>query len=588
MILIFYTLIIRIGLKIDWFTSVLVSYAIIYIALLSGNLIGNYITLNWIGFFSIILISFMGLWSIKKDIKYELAFEFEKTDLLLLWMLIFFICLALYRLELQWDEYAHWGHAIKYLDTNGRLPNANNLPIGHGAPWYPWGMSVFSNIAGYGFSGIKIYNYPIIINAVLLIQFGRMLYNINPYLNYYRSGQQLLIAALLVLLSNSLVHGYTDLAMNISLLISICYFYKILKKENINNSYLGLLSVMILVISLKESGKYLAMMLLFLMPLFFLDSIKNRKHHLYGFITLLVILSLVIYLWGLIVPGISTTTGREVGLWTIENLKLINSIKFFENAISLSLLNNSGYIYAISGLAAVFLVSKRRFISSDILIRKLQYFMIAFSLLNLMFIIAAFYLTFGVGEFVNANSFDRYTELSLLLVFMVLFVNFKLPLNSLVIPEKTFNILIVIVFILSGYYVYISNKNSFKVQDIFPEVVAQLLDETVPVDENIYYFDSAATQGLHPVKINWFLNKARKLNYTTFRIHDEFHVSSISIPDDFKYFMLIEKFAFRKCYKISSELKIMDQYVKNDYGVFYVWGSRAPMTKMLNERECSK
>jgi hypothetical protein len=585
MILIIYSIILKLGFRLEWLVSIIAAYAVIYVLLIIGCVVDSNLNLNiifWIGV--------IGLVAVVLGVRNLQALKIKLTikDAALIVLLVLFLFFASRRVELMWDEYSHWGYSIRYINDFGALPSIAKIPREHGAIWYPWGLAVYSGILGYGFPVVAKINLPIVVNGILLIHISRIYAGMVPSI---RNGGALLIAALIgVEASSLLLSGYADFSLNASLLLSVGFLYKLLHDDDFKNSCVGLFAASIMSISIKESGVYLLAISFMAFAFFFHRDIRRDKSIKLALTGLAVVLLAIVFLWRLHVLELSSIAGREMGLWTRENLKFDNTWKFFRSAALLI----KGHLILYASIFLIFFFATIRptpswwaFSVSD-QIGRLKGSLILFSLLNFLFVVLSYYLTFGTGEFINASSFDRYMKLSFFLVVISIFLGINFP--ALADAHWAFAARCIPMLLLVGatFYVYDRNKGNLRVQDTFPKSVANQVDRTVPKSENIFYIDSGATQGLHPIKINWLLAAERKLGYSVIPIRDGFKLSEISIPNNMNYLMLIEKLNYIECYKISPQVHVVAESSGNDYGVFYAWGERRVMESMIEERRCLK
>ena len=562
-------------------TASLMSLAFVYFALVMSDIFGMYLDYLDLTYLGLLCTSFVLMYKAINS-NYKLELPVVRADLAVLVVIaIIFFMVADARLELKWDEYSHWGQSIKFLTQNQMLPSKDVLPIGNGAPWYPMGLAAYSTAIGFGFTGIEPYNYPILLNFLLLcsvvLKFG------NMFANNITSVKSLTLFSLVIAGSYFYIYsGYADFALNMCLILFLLNFMSYLNNTKNLQDLLSAVALLVIITSLKESGKYLALLAYGSVMLIYFKNL-NIKFIIKTSFLLLLPFVFVTYSWSQIVVDISPLSGREIGLWTLSNLEANNSLEFMSNAIErLALLKE--YILIVSILLIYSLLVAYRsgaYLVKDYMALQSIKVISLIAILNFIFVLASFYLTFGVQEFRQANSFERYTELSFIAIVIVLMI-YIAQWPKIFSRARVPMILFLMVMSLSWFYY--NNKSSMAIQDIFPKKVAGLLNKDLQDGDTVFYIDVLTTQGLHPIKINWFLPKSRDLHYAFQPLGSSFHLPG-ELVGKITHVMVIDKLTKLDCYDFGKNINILNLAQDNSYGVFYAWGKVDNLLKAIRESD---
>ena len=565
-------------------TASLMSFAFVYFALVVSGFFGmglDFLDLTYLGF---LCASFLLMYRAINS-NYELEIPVVRADLaVLVGISIIIFMVADARVELRWDEYSHWGHSIKFLTQNHILPSKDVLPIGNGAPWYPMGLAAYSTALGFGFTGISPYNYPILLNFLLLcnvvLKFGNMFAQNNS-----TSVKSLTLFSLIIAGSYSYFHsGYADFALNMCLILFLLNFMSYLNNTKNLQNLLSAVALLVIITSLKESGKYMAVLAYGSVMLIYFKNF-NIKFIIKTSLLLLLPFVFVTYFWSQIVSDISSLSGREIGLWTLSNLEPNNSIEFIRSAIQrLVVLKEYMLIVSILLIYSLIITYKSgTFLVKDYVALKSIKVISLIAIFNFIFVIASFYLTFGVQEFRQANSFERYTELSFIAVVIVLMIYIAQWPNLFSRARVLMVLFLMTTSLYSGWFYY--NKLGMSIQeDVFPQEVAGLLNEDLQEGDTVFYIDVLRTQGLHPIKINWFLPKSRDLHYAVQSLDSNFKLPS-ELVGKITHIMVIDQLTKLDCYGFGENINILNRALNNSYGVFYAWSKVDNLLKVIREND---
>ena len=494
------------------------------------------------------------------------------------------VILGLYRVDMLWDEYGHWGYSIRYLSEVGHLPNASLPPAGHGAPWYPWGMAIYSVAVSFPFNSLAL-NAPVVVNMVLILLLATKLSNVLKLRGDQRAISITLVTVLLGWQHSALLFsGYTDPSLSLACLLAFVYFHELLKNDLGIEDWVGFGASLILVVSLKESGQYLAIVVLAsTLPLiyYYRDKVWCNNFVL-RFVLVMAMASSLVWIWDLNVATYSASSGREMGLWFSSNVAV--SGDFFRAALSNFISHPSLYqstimLSSIALLGSIFKIGYERRTFDKPMMSSL----IILCLGNLLFVIAAYYITFGTGEFRNAASFERYIELSSSAAMIAAYF-WAWPILKVVSTKRWIKMAVTAVMIVSVYGWYSKNKHLFVAPDPQIEVVASELEELLPDDEAPYYLDYVGW-GRYPIMLNWYFDKPTQLHYGVPSSGSVYEVPEgvFAIPY-VRSFVFIEHNNRKQCYQMTFNMQELNDEAMD--GVFYVFGPLSQLSDLINGRVC--
>lgn len=566
-------------LRRDAVTAVLASMASVYTLMLLGITI-HALTL-------ILVVLNIGLVFHRRNYIPRAVFGGKKSSFMyvLVAASLIVVMLGLSRLDMLWDEYAHWGYSIRYLVEVGRMPEASLPPVGHGAPWYPWGMAIYSVAISFPFSGLA-FNAPVVVNVLLILLLAAKLSDVLALRGDQRSVSMTLMTALLGWQHSAfLLSGYADPSLSLACLLVLIYCQELLKSDLKAKDWVGFGASLILVVSLKESGKYLAIVLLAsTLPLLYYhrDKVLRSIFFLHLLLVATVVLSLV-WIWEGNVAQFSSSSGREIGLWFWENVAV--SGEFFRAGLRSVLLSHpSLYLLPILlSLIGLIAASSRIGKASEVPEKPLIRSLVLLALLNLAFVVAAFYLSFGTGEFRVAASFARYAELSSSAALIAAYL-WTWPKLKAVYSHRWMKIVVTVVMILFVNRLYQMNHHLFVAPDPQLRTVAQKIEELLQDRESPYYLDHV-TSGLSPIMINWYLERRIALYYGVSSFGSAYELpEGVAANARIRNFVFIEKSERSHCYLRTTDMQELND--KNTSDVFYVFGPLSQLPNFINGRTC--
>jgi len=525
--------------------SLIITLATIYSAVLIFSIFIQHFNVH---IFSLIVILFLSkiTYDSYATFKIHVNNNLEQRCLI---VFIALVCVILYfglsREQLIWDEYAQWAYSVKYLTNYGWIPSSLEDAIGHGGVWYPWGLAIYSFSVSY-----PLINYsstsPVIINCILLIAVYFLL-NINKKIIWI--SLIYFFTLIIFVTGNGVFIGYADFSQSLIVAIAILYALKIseqIKRDNraIELSELsGFACSLILLVSVKESGKYILAILFLTWALVFAsEAIRTRNFAKICCAYLPAVL--LAFLWTYKLSFISERSSRDIGIATNQNLENLGSFFFsaYEQCLSLPRLFTVPLL-----LLLILYALKARF--RDVGPSNFKFITI-FSIIYIIFIIAAFIFSFGTIEFVKANSFTRYIELISVLFTIILFEKI-IAFDYLIKFYNTISYLVFILLIWLAYNVSSNYKNIWEKNDIYLTEVSSLIYKKVGLS-GVYYVDYA-TYGLHPIMINYFYPKSKILSYLPVSIYKDDHLPEIIINDkNIIYIIIIAETSRIHCYEKSS------------------------------------
>ena len=452
---------------------------------------------------------------------------------------------GLSREQLIWDEYAQWAYSIKYLINHGWIPSNFEDAIGHGGVWYPWGLAIYSFSVSY-----PLINYsttsPVIINCILLIAVFFLL-SINKKIVWI--SLIYFFALIIFVTGNGVFIGYADFSQSLIVAIAILYTIKIserIKRDNraIELSELsGFACALILLVSVKESGKYILAILFITWALVFASE-AIRSRNFVKICCAYMPAGLLAILWTYRLSFISERSSRDVGIATNQNLENLGS--FFFSAYEQCLSSPRLFIVPLL-LLLILCALKARFKDEGPSDFK---FVTIFSVIYIIFIIAAFIFSFGTIEFVKANSFTRYIELISVLFTIILFEKI-IAFDYLIKIYRVISYFILILLLWLAYNISSNYKYTWEKNDIYLNEVSSLIYKKVGLG-GVYYVDYA-TYGLHPIMINYFYPKSKILSYLPVSIYKDYHLPEIIYNDkNIRYIVIIAETSSIHCYEKSS------------------------------------
>ncbi|MEK9572277.1 MAG: hypothetical protein VW124_24865 [Paracoccaceae bacterium] len=445
------------------------------------------------------------------------------------------------------------------------MPNSLNLPEDRyrWAVFYPWGMAVYSTLIVFPFSSLAV-NAGGLVNLVLILCLLEKVRNFSNTLGV-KDKNYLLTLFIIVcwFFIYWLLTGYADTSLALANCLAVIYLSELAwsekpqKSRKFNDRALGLFGSLVILISVKEIGGYMLVVLFAsFVSVVTIDSFKYGKSKKYWksllpvFCMFFIAIALAV-IWyihyihigmgGRSVDHLNSNIPQiDIFLWSaFKNLLTTPRLHFF----SLGCLIFLFFTHGLRSLARYFFWSERYHPLFLIGILNIA------GNLTLMFL--AYLMTFGEGEFIIAHSIDRYISPASLLLMILIFI---IAAEQKLLPEKK-SIKLVNIFLLMGICIHISQLDHY-FRKIDPVVVSirDFLDVNTEKNKQILYVDME-TQLLYPIMLTYLGDKRER----PFFYSASSRTAKKSLPifldrhdgelvDEESYFLIIDHKKQKDCY----------------------------------------